>query len=613
MFGLFNKEILGRKWLLLVAIIIFIILVVLSVTYFWFEIKYQNEIYPNIHLGEFELSGYTVEEARNMLSDNSNILNQGVSFAYEDQVMDILPSFNNSADFQIDLNNSLYQAYNYGRDGNIFVNLNKRVQALFLGKDILLSASFDRNKLKHDLKTRFGAFENEMQESSIVLNNDGFAIREGKEGQEFDYDVAINQFEWNVAHLQNNNVQLSLATRQPTIFVRDIKAVTAAAQAIVDLAPLQLVYDDFEQDVEKNLLVDWLQLQNQDKEVIVSVDQDKVKQYLETEIKTKINRDPTDAQFERVGDRVTVWSPAKDGLDLDIEKTIKEIVIAVAEKKNKIELAVGEIKSLAQSSKDAEELGLKEIIGVGKSDFSGSPTNRRHNIQVGVDKLYGILIKPDEEFSLLSALGKVDADAGYLPELVIKDAKTTPEFGGGLCQIATTVFRSVLNSGMPVTFRRNHSYRVAYYEPAGTDATIYDPAPDFKFLNDTGHYVLLITKLDGNLLTFTFWGTKDGRKVEMGDPVISNIVKPKESKLIETTDLPVGQKKCTERAHNGADAYFDYKVNYPDGKVAEQRYSSHYVPWQEVCLIGVKELTKPQTEEEIIGVGSNKWDALKTE
>jgi vancomycin resistance protein YoaR len=184
-----------------------------------------------------------------------------------------------------------------------------------------------------------------------------------------------------------------------------------------------------------------------------------------------------------------------------------------------------------------------------------------------------------------------------LPELVIKKDKTVPEFGGGLCQIATTIFRAVLASGLPILERQSHSYRVPYYEPAGVDATVYDPRPDFKFLNDTGYHILIQSKIEGNFLIFEFWGTKDGRAVEQSKPVIYNVKPAPPSKLIETLDLPVGKKKCTERAHTGADAVFTYTVTYADSAVKKQEFRSRYKPWGEVCLIGVEKLSEPPALE----------------
>ncbi len=145
--------------------------------------------------------------------------------------------------------------------------------------------------------------------------------------------------------------------------------------------------------------------------------------------------------------------------------------------------------------------------------------------------------------------------------------------------------------------RRNHSYRVSYYEPAGTDATIYNPSPDLRFINDTGNYILIQSRVEGDNLYFDFWGAEDGRVVEKTEPAIYNTVKPGPTKYIETLDLLPGVKKCTERAHNGADAYFDYKVTYAGGEIKEKRFASHYIPWREVCLVGVEKLTATSTED----------------
>ena len=247
---------------------------------------------------------------------------------------------------------------------------------------------------------------------------------------------------------------------------------------------------------------------------------------------------------------------------------------------------------------------------MGTSNFKGSPKNRRHNIKVGADTLSGILITPGEEFSLVKALGEINKETGYLPELVIKGNRTIPEYGGGLCQIGTTIFRATLASGLPILERKNHSFRVRYYEPAGTDATIYGPKPDYRFLNDTGYHILIQTRIEGDDLIFEFWGTKDGRVAEQTKPVIYNITAPKPTQYIETADLPVGEVKCTEHAVPGADTSFDYKVTYPSGEVKETTFKSHYIPWQEVCLIGVppeKLIQNPisATSTAAIGIGAN--------
>jgi len=108
-----------------------------------------------------------------------------------------------------------------------------------------------------------------------------------------------------------------------------------------------------------------------------------------------------------------------------------------------------------------------------------------------------------------------------------------------------------------------------------------------RFTNDTGRYILIQTRIEGSDIYFDFWGTEDGRLATQTEPVIYNIKSPGGTIYIETEELKPGEKNCIERAHNGADAYFDYKVTYGDGTLREERFNSHYIPWPARCLIGL--------------------------
>ncbi|MDP3793640.1 MAG: VanW family protein, partial [Candidatus Uhrbacteria bacterium] len=165
--------------------------------------------------------------------------------------------------------------------------------------------------------------------------------------------------------------------------------------------------------------------------------------------------------------------------------------------------------------------------------------------------------------------------------------------------------RAALGSGMPITARTNHAYRDPYYEPAGTDATIYEPAPDFRFKNDMEHWVMITTHIQGNDLAFRFWGTKDGRVATQSAPRVFNFVPPPEKKIIETLDLKPGETKCTEKAHTGADARFDYTVNYSNGELKKKTFYSHYKPWGAVCLLGVSKLSTSSTTTGVDETGIN--------
>jgi vancomycin resistance protein YoaR len=312
------------------------------------------------------------------------------------------------------------------------------------------------------------------------------------------------------------------------------------------------------------------------------------------EITKDIIQPRRDAKMKIVNNRATEFIAPKSGHELDMNRAVDLIAGSILANNRTIDLPV-QVTEPAVTLADTNKLGINTLLGHGESDFSGSPKNRRHNIQAGASKFDGVIIPPKETFSFIKQLGVVDASTGYLPELVIKGDKTTPEFGGGLCQVSTTAFRGILRTGLPITERHNHSYRVVYYEPAGTDATIYQPSPDLKFINDTDGSILIDTYIDGNKLFFDFYGTDTGRRVELVGPYISNVTDYPEPVYVDTSTLPVGELKKIDTAHRGADAVL-YRKIFQNGKLVKtDTFSSHYVPWPAKYLRGAEDATKVET------------------
>jgi len=103
---------------------------------------------------------------------------------------------------------------------------------------------------------------------------------------------------------------------------------------------------------------------------------------------------------------------------------------------------------------------------------------------------------------------------------VIKSGKLVYEYGGGVCQISTTLFRAAVNAGLKITERYPHAFPVRYYNPQGFDATVYPPHPDLRFINDTPGHILIQENIKGNQLTFELFGTLDGREIKIIGPTI---------------------------------------------------------------------------------------------
>ena len=130
------------------------------------------------------------------------------------------------------------------------------------------------------------------------------------------------------------------------------------------------------------------------------------------------------------------------------------------------------------------------------------------------------MVPAGQTFSFVDHLGEVEASTGYLPELVIKGDKLIKEYGGGVCQVSTTMFRAAIYSGLKIDERQAHSLAVRYYSPIGFDSTVYPGVVDLKFTNDTPGTMLIQSHVEGSRITFDMFGVSDQRITKLDGPYV---------------------------------------------------------------------------------------------
>lgn len=302
----------------------------------------------------------------------------------------------------------------------------------------------------------------------------------------------------------------------------------------------------------------------------VFLNQDPLNKFLD-DLARQTDKDPENAKLQVENGKVSVFTLSSNGIKLNKEKSLQIILDYFKNNSsvNEIELAYDETRPEVTTD-SIDNLGIKSLIGEGSSNFAGSPKNRIFNIRVASNRFNGTLIKPGEEFSFVKILGEVDGEHGYLPELVIKRDKTEPEFGGGICQVSTTTFRAAIQSGLKITARQNHAYPVRYYNPQGMDATVYIPRPDLRFINNTPGYILIQTKIEGTQLIFDFFGTDDGRKINIIGPKITESSPDGSMKATFTQEVfDASGNKIIDDVFNSA---YDSPSKYPHpGEVLAQK------------------------------------------
>lgn len=564
---------------------------IIVIAFVVYSLVFKSRIYYGLHTGNLKYSYQTKEQVLSDLKSSSDdFLKQDIQLTYGDKKYQL-----KSAEISLAYNpeSSADNVYNYARSNNLD-DYWKRLKAVFVHQNIAAVYTYNTEALTAKINSIAKELDQPEKDYSLSISGSQVTLLTDRApGKRLSQDQLRSDIFSRFDQLQSKDISLVVVDKIPQVSLESAELAKKQAEAILAAGSLTLTYQTQQFTVDINSLGGWITTIADGTNLLVDFDRDKINAYLQT-ISPLINSQPQDAMLAVVNGVVTVTQQSSNGVAVDYDATIAKVLAALRLRLDSTaELASQTVAISFSTSKPSitqetlASLGLKDLISTGTTSFTGSPKNRISNITVGAKLISGALIKPGETFSTLGRLGKIDASSGFLPELVIKDNKTVPEFGGGLCQVSTTLFRAAMNAGLEIVARQNHSYRVSYYEPpVGMDATIYDPAPDFKFKNDTPGYILVQGKVTGTKITFEFYGTKDGRTVSMTDPVISDVTPPPPPIMENTDTLPVGTTKQTEKAHDGATASFTYTVMLNGQQLHKNTFVSHYVPWQAHILVG---------------------------
>jgi vancomycin resistance protein YoaR len=248
------------------------------------------------------------------------------------------------------------------------------------------------------------------------------------------------------------------------------------------------------------------------------------------------------------------------------------------------------------------QLGLRDLLSVGRSDFSGSASYRITNIQAGMRLLHGVLIAPDEEFSFNNTIGQINGSNGFVEGYAIIRNRTQLEWGGGICQDSTTMFRAAFWAGLPITERWGHSFYISWYDKyafgeygngPGMDAAIFTGALDFKFINDTGNWLLLQTVVNTRsaLAEVRIYGTSDGRKVSLiGPTTTSRVSAPTQPVYVAEPSRPRGSIRQSDTARGGMTIEFTRVIERAGQTVERRTFETRFKPWPNIFEVNPADL-----------------------
>ncbi|MBL7995069.1 VanW family protein [bacterium] len=376
--------------------------------------------------------------------------------------------------------------------------------------------------------------DNQPVDAGVVYNGDRFEITEGNDGLGFERDFATRQLRALISDLQGGEITIMVHKKNADIDSEKAAAAqhTASIMLRSDLK-MQYTYDGYNYDrwgLNLSQIRQWINfkkvIENGTSKLYPILDEAKLRKYLAEKIAPYMYTPKQDITVMSEDGAPKIQGTLRNGYCLDIENSVQSINRAWQHGKDPssgcylADLTVSHIEGSILNPDN--EFGLSDVLSVGVTDFFGSSINRKHNIQHVSDRIQNVFLEAGELFSFVKKMGPIDSLSGYRKELVIVNGDSTePQYGGGVCQVSSTLFRAIFFAGLKVVNRKSHSFEVAYYKPAGLDATVFDPAPDLAFVNDMPSSIFIQNYVDMKKTKVYFFiiGKKDGRKLSFDGPI----------------------------------------------------------------------------------------------
>ncbi|MHB1042423.1 MAG: VanW family protein [Eubacteriales bacterium] len=326
--------------------------------------------------------------------------------------------------------------------------------------------------------------------------------------------------------------------------------------------------------------------------LMIGFDREKLTRMMK-EYTGKITREPRDASFKILPDESVSVIPAEKGTSVDIDVLMGDIKLSLLEGKNAdVNLHIIEAEP-QRSTEMLNSTGVNGLLAGYTTYFDQSKASRSYNVSVAAQAFDELLVLPGHEVSFNDVVGPRSSESGYKTAPVIINNELVDGIGGGVCQVSTTLYNSVLLANLEIVERVSHALPVSYV-PVGRDATVVFDAIDFKFLNNTDSYLYIKSLVGNGYLTIKIYGnTAYKRDVK----VISWVTREIEPKTVYETDpnLPKGEQVVKQEGAMGYLAAAQ-RIVYRNGVMERKETlpSSDYNPVNKVIAVGVMEVIGPQ-------------------
>jgi vancomycin resistance protein YoaR len=411
----------------------------------------------------------------------------------------------------------------------------------------------------------------------VTVNGTNVSVAPAVAGQQLDQDALLRRFETGA-----ESVDAPFRTLAPAISTATANVAASDARAAL-ASPIQVEFHGAHRGSLSPLqLARSLTVVPSGHKLALRWDGAQVERVLRPRVGEWIVR-AHNAQFAVHGDAVDIV-PSKPGHDLS-EAQLQSALARAVKGDRVLQVELGARQPDLTTAK-ASTLGISQKLVSYTTQMGVSSSNRIHNVHLMADFIDGTIIRPGQVFSFNDVVGPRTADRGFLEGQEIIGSLVLPSIGGGVCQTATTLFNDAFELGLPILERVNHNLYLAHY-PLGRDATVSWGGPDFQFKNDMKHALLIKASYTDQTLTFSVYGTPEGRRVVSHTSPQTNWTKPSMNYAVDP-NAPRGSVKVVAGSGElGFDITVTRQVYDANGKLLQHDvFKSHYIPDSPTTVYG---------------------------
>src|SRR5215213_9165252 len=459
----------------------------------------------------------------------------------------------------------------------------RRARVRIFGADVAPPATVYEPALEYQLGQLAREIDRPTREAAVVLAGLKPVLVEGQSGRTLDRDRAAAAIVGALASLTRTPTPLPVKVEQPRVSTEELRPALAQTRVALS-APIRLERGKTWWRLRPARIAPLLALPR-DGTRSVAIGGPGADAWF-VRFGKNVGKPPADARFRLAGGEVAIL-PARDGIALDVEATRASLLRAALAPRRRVAEVVVAKKQPSLTNSEARAMGITSVLASYSTLYAGT-ADRIRNLQLAVSLLDGSLVAPGATFTLNLEVGPRTLERGFRSAPVIIGGEYDEGVGGGVSQVATTIFNAAWEAGLKIVERAPHSLYISRY-PLGRDATVNYPELDLKFRNDTSRWLVVFGSSGASGITITIAGTPTGRRVV--SKVVSPLTVVGDVRIKREPDpsMPIGSEVVDEEGSQPTTVTVTRTVYAKDGSVLyDETWRTNYLGEKRLIRYGTR-------------------------